>query len=155
MYNLVHQRGMWAMGGKESTGDSGVWGCLTTLCILALLILGGYEWLESVAWVSHREETLITVNADWLVGESKQCWSITLDSRSAALLHKETGYAMYSVNCGDGAQHSIKVNFYGSEIQGANRLINWRCEREQPSFLNDNSFTCYETGTQEAPTPNP
>ena len=143
------------MSGKESTGDSGVWGCLTTLCILALLIWGGYEWLDSLGRISHREETLITVNADWLVGESKECWSITLDSRSASLLNREIGYAMYAVNCGDGPQHSIKVNFYGSEIQGANLLIKWHCEREQPSFLNDDTFTCHETGIELAPTSNP
>ncbi len=140
------------MGSKENIGD---WGCLWAICVLALLIWGGDElWESSASWISHREETLITVNADWLVGESKDCWSIALDSQSAVRLGKETGYAMYSVNCGDGPQHSIKVNFYGREIQGEGRLIKWRCEREQPSFWNYNSFTCYETGTEEVPAPN-
>ncbi len=80
-----------------------------------------------VGRISHREDTLITVNADWLVGESKECWSIALDYSSAEMLNKETEYAMYSVNCGDGAQHSIKVKFYGRQIQVQNRLIRWRC----------------------------
>ncbi len=138
---------------------SKVWGYLTAFIVFGFLIFflvfGGYDFLDSVGWISHREQTLITANADWLVGESKECWSITLDSHGASLLDKDTGYAMYSVDCGDGPQHSIKVKFYGREIQGQHTLVRWRCEREQPSFFNDDAFTCYETGNQEAPTSNP
>ena len=138
---------------------SKVWGYLSALIVFGFLsyflVFGGYDFLDSVGWISHREEALITVNADWLVGESKECWSITPNSRSAPLLNREIGYAMYAVNCGDGPQHSIKVTFYGKEIQGANLLIKWRCEREQPSFLNNDMFTCRETGIELAPTSNP
>lgn len=80
-------------------------GCLILLCFVGFAIDGGYEWLDSIGWISHREETVISARNDWLVGESKECSSPTLNSHGAALLGEQIGYAMSSVSCDDGPEH--------------------------------------------------
>lgn len=125
------------------------WGYLVLLCIVGYAIYGGYEWPDSIGWISHREDTAITVGSDWLVGESKECWSATLNSEGAALLSKEVGYAMSSVSCDDGLEHKMKVTFYGRKVQPEYKVVSWRCARNETSFLNDNAFTCYQTGGQQ------
>ena len=132
---------------KETEAD---WGCMVPLfflCIVGAAIFAGYGWLDSIGWISHREETVISARSDWLVGESKECWSAPLNSDGAVLLKKEVGYAMSSVSCDDGQEHKMKVTFYGRKLQNYN-VVNWRCTRNEVSFLNDNSFTCYQTGGQ-------
>ncbi|MFZ1085044.1 MAG: hypothetical protein WAN35_08770 [Terracidiphilus sp.] len=133
------------MSDTKETGTG--FGCLILLCIVGFAIYGGYGWLDSIGWISHREETVITARSDWLVGESKVCWSAMLNSEGAALLGKEVGYAMSSVSCDDGPEHKMKVTFYGKKLQGY-IVANWRCTRNEVDFLNDNSFTCYQTGGQ-------
>ena len=123
-------------------------GCIFILVIIGAAIFAGYEGLDSVGWISHREETVISARSDWLVGESKECWSATLNSDGAALLGKEIGYAMSSISCDDGPEHKMKVNFFGRKVQTEYKSVVWRCTRNEVSFLNDNSFTCYQTGGQ-------
>lgn len=141
-------------GGSErkpvsDTKETGTgWGCIILFCFIGYAIYGGYGWLDSIGWISHREDAVISARSDWLVGESKECWSGTLDSESAALLKKEEGYAMSSVSCDDGPEHKMDVTFYGRKVQTEYKVVSWRCTREQPSFLSDNSFTCYQTGGQ-------
>ena len=112
------------------------------------MIYGGYGWLDSIGWISHREDTVISAQSDWLVGESKECMSATLDRDSAAFLGKEVGYAMSFVSCDDGPEHKMKVTFYGRKVQIEYKIASWRCTRNEVSFLNDNSFICYQTGGQ-------
>jgi hypothetical protein len=134
---------------KSNTDSTGTGcGCLFILMIVAAAIYGGYQWLDSVGWTSHREETVISARSDWLVGESKECWSATLNSEGAALLNKEIGFAMSSVSCDDGQKHNMKVTFFGRRVQTEYKVVNWRCKREQTSLLNDNSFTCYQMSGQ-------
>jgi hypothetical protein len=124
------------------------WGCLILLFFVGYAIYGGYEWLDTMGWISHREDTVITAGSSWLVGESKECWSAPLNAEGAAQSGKPIGYAMSSVTCDDGPDHSMKVTFYGRKVQAEYKAVSWRCTRNEVSFLNDNSFTCYQTGGQ-------
>lgn len=92
---------------------------------------------------------MISARSDWLVGESKECWSATVNSDGAALLKKEVGYAMFSVSCDDGPEHKMTVTFYGRKVQTEYGAVGWRCTRKEGSFMSDNSFTCYQTGGQQ------
>jgi hypothetical protein len=115
-------------------------GYLTILCIVGYAIYGGYGWLDSIGWISHQEETVITARSDWLVGESKECWSATLGSDGAALAGKKVGYAMPAVSCDDGPEHKMTITFYGRVEQPDHNLVKWRCTKGMISF------TCYQTG---------
>jgi hypothetical protein len=64
------------------------WSRLILLFFVGYALYGGYEWLDSIGWISHRENTSISARNDWLVGESKECWSATRDSDGAALTGK-------------------------------------------------------------------
>jgi hypothetical protein len=127
---------------SDTKGTAAGWGCLILLCIIGFAIYGGYEWLDSIGWLQHREITTISARSDWLVGESKECWSAPLNSDAGALLKKEIGYAISDVNCDDGPEHNMKVTFYGRKVQTEYKVVNWRCTR------NEISFTCYQTGGQ-------
>lgn len=123
-------------------------GLIILLCFAGYAIYGGYGWLDSMGWISHREDTVITAGSGWLAGESKECWSEPLNAEGAAQSGKAIGYAMSSVTCDDGPDHSMKVTFYGRKVQAEYKAVSWRCTRNEVSFLNDNSFSCYETGGQ-------
>src|ERR1017187_5455709 len=88
-----------SMSDAKETGRA--LGSIVRLCIVIVFvgyaIYGGYEWLDSIGWISHQEETVISARSDWLVGESKECSSATLNSDGAAPTGKEVGYAMSSV----------------------------------------------------------
>jgi hypothetical protein len=109
-----------------------------------------YSLLDDLGWISHREVSVISARSDWLVGESKECWSPTLNNDRAALLGKEAGYAMSSVACDDGPQHTMAITFYGRELQPEYKVVNWRCTRNEVSFLNVNSFTCDQINAARA-----
>jgi hypothetical protein len=133
---------------SELTDEKVGCGCWIVILIIGIAIYVGYGFLDSTGWISHQEDTIITARSDWLVGESKVCRSITLNHAEAFRLSKETGYTMSYISCDDGPEHKMRVTFYGLKLQG-NRIINWRCTRGDTSFLNNNAFTCYQTGTQQ------
>jgi hypothetical protein len=133
---------------SESTNGKGGGGCLIFLFVIGLAIYFGYQWLDSIGWISHQEDTIITARSDWLVGESKECWSSPVVGDVATHLRQAEGYAMSYVACDDGPEHKMSVKFYGRKLQGV-RIVTWRCMREETSFLNDNTFTCYETGAHD------
>lgn len=136
----------WSDYGSDLIKAGKGWGCLILLCIVGYAIYGGYEWLDSIGWISHREETVISARSDWLPGESKECLSYTRKREWATFQDKDVGYAMPWVKCDDGPDHHMKVTFYGRKVQPEYQTIGWRCSRNEVSFLNDNSFTCYQTG---------
>lgn len=120
--------------------DSNVIG---TLAILALLALGGwilFQLLDSTGWVSHTVQSTITAQSNWMVGESKDCFSYTLDAKSAYALGKEPGYALSKVECDNGPGHDISITFWGQENQPGKWAALWRCTRSV------DSFTCKQTG---------
>lgn len=138
---------------------------MTFASLLLLIFIGygiycGYRWLDSLGWVSHREETVITARSDWLVGESKDCWSapvnywaaqvakyggVTLDKSGSLIDDSMSAYVMSSVSCDDGPQHKMKVTFWGRKMQTDYRTVTWHCTKEQVLF-SGNTFTCYQTG---------
>jgi len=119
---------------------------IVSWCVIGTIVYGIYAFADYEGYIQHTVETTITARSDWLVGESKVCYSGTLNSVGAALLGKEVGYAMSSVSCDDGPDHKMKVTFYGRKVQTDHAFANWRCTRNEVSFLNNNSFTCYQTG---------
>jgi hypothetical protein len=44
---------------------------VATIALFAAL----YEWVDSTGWIPHREETTISAESSWMVGESKECVS--------------------------------------------------------------------------------
>lgn len=116
------------------------------LCCLG--VYGIYKWADSKGYMQHRILTTITVGNDWLTGESKECWSLILDYKAAEVLKDNVGSAFAFVNCGESTERKMSVAFYGREIQTEHKIAMWRCERKQPSFLNDDAFCCYQTGGQ-------
>jgi hypothetical protein len=120
---------------------------IVKFCFIVLVLIGLpfgifeiYSWMDKSRQIAHQEETVITARSDWLVGESKDCWSATLNSDVSAHLGKESGYAMSSISCDDGPEHEMKVTFYGQKVQIEYKVVNWRCSR------NEISFTCNQTG---------
>jgi hypothetical protein len=133
---------------SELTDEKVGCGCWIFILIIGVVIYVGYGFLDSVGWISHQEETVISARSDWLPGESKECLSYTRKREWATFQDKEVGYAMPWVKCDDGPDHHMKVTFYGRKVQPEYQTISWRCSRNEVSFLNDNSFTCYQTGAQ-------
>jgi len=118
-------------------------GFLLLLYFVGSAIYAGYEWLDTMGWISHQEDTSISVSSNWLAGESKECGSVPLNTQAASQLGKEVGYAMSDVSCSDDApKHLMKVTFYGREVQPEYNVVTWRCNRDLASF------TCYQTGGQ-------
>jgi hypothetical protein len=113
--------------------------------VIALIagVIGGsitmYKGLDSYGWLSHSEDTVITAQGNWIVGETKDCKSYPIDAALAKESGKEVGYAMYRVVCDDGPEHQVRVRFYGRTSQPEYGVVGWRCIR------NIYSFTCEET----------
>jgi hypothetical protein len=163
---------VWERMHRLRDASATAWNWIIFLAIVGGAIYGGHEWLDSIGWISHRQETVISARSDWLVGESKECWSASLNSDGGAALFlsrwgivrrwsfpgagpalisalgKEVSSAMSAVSCDDGPEHKMKVTFYGRRVQPEYKVVDWRCTRNEVSFLNDNSFTCYQTGGQ-------
>ena len=91
------------------------------LCVLVAAIYAGYQWLESVGYISHSVETVVTAQGKWFVGETKVCTSAI----------KESPFAY--VSCDDGPEHKVKITFFGREKQGSN-FATWNCKRNDLSF---------------------
>ena len=49
---------------------------------------GTYQGLDSVGLVPHREDSIITAQANWFLGESKDCLSYPVDADTARTIKK-------------------------------------------------------------------
>lgn len=125
---------------KESSGAAKGLGCLILVGIAVGICYGAYTGIDSVGWMSHREDSVITAESNWFVGESKDCTSYPLDSKTAKATGETTGYAISKINCDGGPEHSVRVTFFGRTEQPEYGWVTWRCTR------NEGSFTCKETG---------
>jgi hypothetical protein len=123
---------------KSSDSATGV-GCLILLAIVGGVAYGIYAWLDSAGWMSHTEESVITAESNWFVGESKDCTSYPLDEKTAREINKPTGYAVSKISCDGGPEHSVQITFYGRTEQPEYTWITWRCIRKE------GSFTCKQT----------
>jgi hypothetical protein len=103
--------------------------------ILAVCVIFSGYWfynrLDSMGMISHREDTFISAQSDWPVGESKLCQSITL---VAPLEGKEAGYALSSLHCDNGPQHHMEIRFWGREEQPEYVAVDSNCTREEVGF---------------------
>jgi hypothetical protein len=95
-------------------------------------------------YVRHSVETSISVEENWIVGETKACKSYPLIPEIANHLNdpKEPGYAAASFHCDDGPPHTVTVNLYGHLNQPEHRTAYWRCTRDPEAF------TCRQTGAE-------
>jgi hypothetical protein len=84
--------------------------------------------------MEHREDSVITAQANWFVGESKECTSYPLDAKTAQIVNKPKGYAISQIKCDGGSEHSVKISFFGRTEQPEYDWITWRCTRNQDSF---------------------
>lgn len=100
------------------------------------VVWGGYQNADSAGWISHHEDSLITAQDNWFVGESKDCTSYP---------HKPEGDATLRVHCDSGPEHHVNVTFYGRVEQPEYHWATWRCTR------NAESFTCKQTGAGKGP----
>lgn len=110
------------------------------LIFVCAIPYGIYSTMDEDGEISHTVETSISVQENWLIGESKECTSPVLDAKTAEYIHQESGYVASFVACDDGSQHAIKVKFYGQLNQPTHKLILWRCTRESEGF------TCKQKG---------
>jgi hypothetical protein len=125
---------------KKSSNEAQGFGCLVLLAIIAAIVFWIYTGIDSEGWIPHSEDSVITAQANWFVGESKNCLSYPLDAKTAQILGKPTGYAISRIACDDGPEHAVKITFYGRTEQPERQWINWRCTR------NSDSFTCKQLG---------
>jgi hypothetical protein len=73
-------------------------GCMILVGILVAIVYGGYSGIDSVGWIPHREDSVITAQANWFVGETKECYSYPLDAQAAKSMSKSVGNAIYKIN---------------------------------------------------------
>jgi hypothetical protein len=116
-------------------------GCLFVIAVIAAISWGAYDGLDSLGWIPHNEETAITAQSSWLVGESKECVSYPPFNQAEAYpLGKPVGYAVALIKCDDGPEHRIKIRFFGRIEQPEYAAVRWKCTR------GEDGFTCYELG---------
>jgi hypothetical protein len=95
--------------------------------------------IDSTGYVSHKVESTITADPNWIIGESRTCISNPLDSLNAKELNKPFAYALWGLQCGDGDWHRITITFWGSAVQVGKKAAYWNCVRTS------DSFTCKQT----------
>jgi len=83
----------------------------------------------------HEVETTITAEVNWFVGESKDCYSYI----------GSDGGAFDRIDCGKGAEHRMKITFYGRAKQPEYEVVTWNCTRTK------DSFTCLELSGLKKP----
>lgn len=129
---------------KHPAASASVW----IGAILLLLLLGGwgnfdlFHWTPLLSYIPHTVESSITVNQDWIVGESKECTSVIIPSVLANSINKKAGYAVLSFHCDDGPFRDMKVRIFGRTEQPEHKITKWNCTRESEEF------TCRQTGAE-------
>jgi len=121
---------------KKTSDRAEGYGCLVLLAVVCAVVYWAYTGIDSIGWMEHREDSVITAQANWFIGESKDCTSYPLDAKTAQALNKPKGYSVSQINCDGGPEHQVKISFFGRTEQPEYDWITWRCTR------NDGSFTC-------------
>ncbi len=112
--------------------------CLILVGAAIALLANLYHWVDSTGWIPHHEDTTISAESSWMVGESKECVSYPLNAKTAAAIGKDAGYAAARIVCDSGPSRDVRVKFHGRVKQPEYDVVTWRCKREQ------DGFTCYE-----------
>jgi hypothetical protein len=121
---------------KTDSAATGV-GCLFLLLLGIGGALNGFDYLDSIGWISHETEAGITAQQTWFVGESKSCTSSTY---VAPLGDKPLGYALDAIECDSGPVHQVNIKFWGRKAQPEYAGVYWKCTRHE------NGFECFEMG---------
>jgi hypothetical protein len=100
------------------------------------------DWNAPVGYSQHSVETSISMDGNWIVGETKECKSYPLSPMVAKFVGDEPGYAAGYFHCDDGPTHKLKVTFYGRYNQPEHQVAYWNCTRES------DKFTCRQTGAE-------
>ena len=104
------------------------------------------DWIMPDGYAEHTVETSISAQPNWLVGETKECYSAILDPSTAYHLGRESGYVASSIECDDGPHHDMQVKIYGRLEQPENKpFAIWNCTH------NADGFTCRQTGAGDKP----
>lgn len=128
---------------KKASDAATGYGCLILLGIVVAVCYWAYAGIDSIGWMEHREDSVITAQANWFVGESKECTSSPLDDKTAESVKKPLGYAVSRISCDDGPEHNVTITFFGRTEQPEYVWVSWRCTR------NEDSFTCKQTGASQ------
>lgn len=144
LLDLVHKR-------RKAVKIS-AWSGIALFFIVAILIAdadigptswgGVYDWIMPDGYSRHSVETAISVDENWIVGETKKCESYPHIPQSATFFRKGIGYAADSLNCDDGQMHIVKATLYGRLNQPEHVVAYWRCVRDSETF------TCHQTGAE-------
>ena len=121
--------------------DLGGLGSLIVIAIVAAIAFGLYRGVDSIGWIPHTRDSIVTAQANWFVGERKNCVSFPLDAEIAHDGDEARGYAFARIACDDGPERSVKVTFYGQAQQPGHAWFSWQCVRNQDSFV------CKQTGS--------
>jgi hypothetical protein len=134
---------------EESKSGWSLGGCLTMI-ILYAIAAGVYQtwlWTDRAGYRRHTVDSVITVQSDWIPGETKLCASTPLTAKEGHESGKPPGYVFSMIACDNGPEHAVKVEFYGKEEQPDLRVAAyWSCIRNTISTFNDQAFTCKQTG---------
>ncbi len=117
-----------------------------------------YDLADSEGWIPHPEESWISADGTWLVGESRICTSSPY--RSDPVLdeferkinadtvapepQRSVGYAFSNLTCDAGPAHRIKITFWGRREQPEYISVSWKCTR------GSSDFTCTEISGRHA-----
>lgn len=124
----------------DSTTDQIVGlGCLGIIAVFVLMLYYTFsdnprapQEIDSSGYISHKVQSIITAQSNWMVGESKDCTSYP---PAAELYGKQAGYAFSYLKCDDGPIHNIPITFWGAEYQLGKKYAEWNCTRTSDSFV--------------------
>lgn len=106
-----------------------------------------YRDFDSAGRISHQEESSISVDSSWLVGESKICESRPYPARPSVELDGgnhapsvasgggfSAGYAFAHLTCDRGPAHQMQITFWGRREQPEYESVSWKCTRGAGDF---------------------
>ena len=124
-------------------------GFLTIATIYAICagVYSAWVWIDKAGYRTHNVESTITAQGNWIEGETKKCTSEPLAPPVARESGKPNGYVLEQIACDGGPEHNVKIQFYGQEAQPQlHWSAFWDCKRNSLSWLEENAFTCRQTG---------
>ena len=111
-------------------------GCAFLVFLVIIGLLAAFSQMDTSGMIPHTQDSSITAQGNWFVGESKECYSYPLIASLAT--GQPYGYALNRVNCDDGPLHNVNIKFFGRVAQPEYAVVYWRCTREE------DEFACYE-----------
>jgi hypothetical protein len=100
------------------------------LALIVYAFVAAFAFIDGSGWIPHSEETVITAQANWFIGESKDCSSVPLEPSTATVSGRNKGFAMSRIECDGGPEHRLNITFYGRTEQPEYVQVQWKCTRE-------------------------